>query len=352
MAKPKTLEDLEKIVADGRSGLQSAEDLAALFNDTAEALSATEPPKVEPTTPITGQAPVSEPVPPDGEAGKGEPMENILELLPEKFRDKDVKSSTEKMVKSYQELEQQFQKQQEEVARLREFVESYVAPKAQAPTPPPTQPTTHPAEAKEGTDEVEFEDVDFLERPREVIPKVTDAIVKKRVQEALAQYHNYLIAEAQRQKMMEEFKRSHPDFDQYVTEMREILTERPDLNNRIDALPIIYEAAKSRRTQKIEALKAQLGLPNQQPSQTAQVAQGQQTQVPQSPLDIREQIRQALRELAQENRRRAASGVLGGSAPSTPTQRVEEVPKEQPQSEEDMIFEAMLKSGPKGLQLE
>lgn len=339
----KTLKELEKMVIDGQMGLQSVEDLEALFRDTAPqpVVPATAPP-VEPPTTQTGQAPAQQAAPPAAQAGEGEPkIDDVLGLVPEKFRDKDVRSSVEKMGKSYTELEQQFQKQQEEVARLKEFVDSYMAPKR--PDAPMTQQPIPRVGAPIGEESQSFEDVDYLERPGEVIPKVAEAVAKKLVDQGIQNFYQYLIVEAQRQKILGDFKQAHPDMDTYVKDMQDIVAERPDLNKSLDSMPLVYEMAKRRYQKRIDDMKSQLGLQQSTPGAAP-------TNQPTANVDVKAQLRQALKELVEENqKRKAASGIVGGSATTTPGQRTDDTLREKPMTEEEQIFEAMMKSGPKSL---
>ncbi len=51
------------------------------------------------------------------------------------------------------------------------------------------------------------------------------------------------------QKIIDKFKKEHPDFDEYRPEMLEILWEHPEMEHDPNALEVVYEKAKARRKQ-------------------------------------------------------------------------------------------------------
>lgn len=328
----KTLDQLVKQVQDSQQGLISQDELMALFREEEPAAS-NSPPQQQPVVaapqPIP-QAPAASAAPPAVPV-QGEPND-ILGRVPEKFRDKDVATSLEKFSNSYLELEQARQKDREELARLRELVEGL------SRTPASTsQPQTQVPIQGTPTDDIEFDDVEYLEKPKETIRKTVEKMATKIAAQAISNYHNVLTETARRQQLMTDFRKEHSDFDTYVEDMRAIIQARPDLDNNPNALPTIYEFAKQRYSKRIEAMKTQLGVQPQQTTMTDEVKQAL----------LKEATERAKKEIFEEvAKRRNASGTVPSGNPTTPQQRVEDQPREKPKTYGEELFDAMMASGP------
>jgi len=269
---------------------------------------------------LTATAPVT-PEPP-----KGEP--NVLESMPEKFRDKDVQSSITKMSKSYGDLEAELKKERDEKANMQRILDSLSTPK-----PPIMQPPQVPQEE-------EIEDSAFFEKPRETVMKVAERIAAQKI----LQYH----ADMEKAKFIDGFRTTHADFDQLRGEILEVLSARPDLDRDQRNLPIVYEMAKQLKVKKINDLRASLGLGSPNP-----IYNTQQPQAVQEPIDrekIKEELMEAIR--VEIQKRRSASGIQGGSAPINPDSRLNPAPAVKPMTPEEQILSEMMNSGPKKLAID
>lgn len=328
MTKPKSLEELAKEVLDTQEGI-SPQDFDVLINPGGPNVMNPPPvsqPIVEPTPAPAAPAPTAPAPVPSTESLVGEP--NILELVPEKFRDKDVQSSIGKMAKHYQDLEAELKKQQDEVANMQKIMQSL----ATTPAPVPQVQALRPQEP-------EIKDADFFEKPLETVKRLVD----QRTSERLQQYH----ADQERSKFVNDFRTARPDFDLVRQEIMDVLAARPDLDRDPRNLPIVYEMAKQLKVKKISDLKASLGLeqPVIQPTPVLQPAA--------QPLD-REQLKAELvaEIIAEANRRKKLQGLQGGTPPITPQARVAQISSPTPATPEDQIFSDMMTSGPKKLSIE
>ena len=323
----KSIEDLAKEVLDTQEGLKSVDDLKTLFETPRPqpAVAPAVPQQVaEPTPAPTAVAPTVT-VPPTVEPPKGEP--DVLGLVPEKFRDKDVQTAIGKFTKSYADLEAELKKEKDERANMQKIIDSLAAPKPSV-TPSIPLPT-----------EEAFDDAAVFEKPVEVITKIAEKIASQKV----LQYH----ADNERAKYIENFRAQHKDFDQVRPEMMEVLAVRRDLDSDQRNLPIVYELAKQLKAKKIADLRASLGLAASQP-----VAQPTPTPapVPEDREKLKEELLEAIRSELQK--RKAASGIQGGSTPVNPTDRLQPAPTQKTLTPEEAILAEMLASGPKKLAID
>lgn len=323
-----TLKDLEQNVEDRKTGLRSADELKAFFdgvtgNTAPEQAPAAEPapaPALVPTAPPE-PAPVAEPTPAPPEPAKGE--HNVMDLIPEQFRDKDVPTSLGKITKSYADLQAELTKQRDELANMNRLVKSVME---KEPQYVPQQPVaTGPAD--------DIEDSAFFENPKEAVSKMAARIAATQI---LA-YHTAV----QKQAYVDNFKAQNSDFENYREDIVAILRARPDLDKDERNLPLVFELAKQRKVQRLVEMKTQLGI-----------------QVPPSApaLDL-ETIKKEAYESAMKAitegiaKRQAASGIQGGSTPVQPNTRVQPRVTEKPLTAEDSLMQELLNSGPKKLTL-
>ena len=321
----KSLEDLAKEVIDTQQGLSSLDALNVLFNPPAlnPAPAAPVQPVVEPTPALTAVAPTA-PVPVIPESPMGEP---ILNLFPDKFKDKDVQTSVTKMTKSYTDMEAELRKEKDEKANMQKILDSLSAPRSVTPAP---------IQAPQDDD---IEDAQFFEKPKEMVAKMVERIAAQKI----LQYH----ADMERARYIEGFRTQHQDFDQMRGEILEVLAARPDLDKDQRNLPIVFEMARQLKVRKINDLKASLGLatPSLQPVQPASI----QAQMPLDREKLKEELMEAIR--AELQKRKSASGIQGGSAPVNPSDRLSPAPVVKPMTEEERILQEMMDSGPKTLSL-
>jgi len=350
----KTLDQLASEVADMQFGLRSEEDLKALFGVeepvVVEPQQIKQPVAVEAVPePLTPQAPEPQPVVP-AQAIQDTP--DILETLPERFKDKDVQGALQKAVKSYTDLESDFQKQTEELDRLRGIVS------AVANTPGIISPTTQqPVRQHSSTqrsaatgpvidmDEV-IPDSDFFEKPGEAVTKKTRQEAFKLANEIVAQrileYHDWNT----RQMLIKDFRKDHADFDSVKNDMIAIAQARPDIDQMSpeQSLPILYNLAKERQRLQVETWKKTLGIPEPvvaQPSPAPAAAQ--------PAVDMERLKAEVLAQIAEEIRKRKAASGITGSSPATmaPQVRAAEKPVEKPKTYSEEVFDRMLASGSK-----
>ena len=321
--KRKTLEELAAAVANTQQGL-TPEEASVLFDPPPE-------PQVPPVTqPAVEPAPAPTPMAPPAQpavagAVQGEPID--LSVLPEKLRDKDVQTTLHKVAKSYGDLEAELQKQRSDVDNMKKIMESLTRA---APTPTPA-PVSVPKQE-------DVDDSTFFEKPT----RSTEIVAERVAAQKILQYH----AGMERNRLINEFKGQHPDFDEVREDMIVILSQRPDLDQNPSNLPMVYNMAKELRVKKMDALRKSLGLDIQPVVPVAPT--------PIEPQFTVDEIVQKAKELllADIKKRRGLSGIQGGSAPTTPQQRVAESGKPADLTPADIVLEEMLKSGPAKLGLE
>jgi hypothetical protein len=164
----------------------------------------------------------------------------------------------------------------------------------------------------------------------------------------LIAYHNALTEATRRVQFVEAFKVQHPDFVNYQEDMAFILKARPDLDKKAENLPMVYEMAKARHRARLDAMRKELGIPTgtlpSTPAPAPSPAPSTATEA-----ELIEKAKAAI--LAEINKRRAASGITGGVPPTSPQARANPTVTEVPKTVEDQIFDEMLGSGPKKLEI-
>lgn len=186
------------------------------------------------------------------------------------------------------------------------------------------------AESKVANPLDEIDDQQIIEKPKESIVKLVNTIMKVVLPAAFAEYDAALNARA----MMEEFRRTHPDFDELRPIMRQIVLEDPATNDNPAALPRVYEEAKRRKAAVLDALKRELaGQP------TASGREGQPSEE-----ELLAKLEQRIADKIRK--RRAGAGAASPvSQPVQPPARMAPTTKEMPKSEADALIEAMLAAG-------
>ncbi len=316
--KKKDLQELTDRVHSGLDTLSDA-DLNLLFEEAEK--------QVAPTPPITpdpqqvSPAPTTvEPTPPVGESDKGQA--DLLNALPEQFRDKDVAASVHKMSDAFTSLQAKSTQDSQELSELRRMVSDLTNRKGAIPNPTVTE-----------TPKVEeVDDTDFFDKPGENSKK----IAKQVFGELIREYDTFIV----RRDALNRFKSTHSDFDTFQAEILEACKVHPEWDNDITALPRIYEAAKSLAADKarrvnpaptinVEELTAKI---------RAEVEAGAVDKARQS---ILEEIR----------KRKAAAGITSSTSPTDPATRLQAQTKTTPMTSEEKTFDDMMRSGPKGLGL-
>lgn len=325
----------------------SDDDMSVLFDDAPEPQAQPSPgpqgQTVQPTAPNT-QAPTETGTPPAPAPTTGQPNE-LLNILPEKFRGDDPKSGVTKLAQSYGEAEAELARNRQELSQLKDYVQRMLH--GQQPQQQPTQPQANPQQP--GLPELpelpkqdgEEDDITFLEKPRAESRKEALRVLMTEGPKVIAHMLNRYDTIKTRQMIVDEFKRTHPDFDLYREELMVVFRENPWLDQDITMLPRAYEMAKEKFAAKQRgSVSPTVTTPNPQPT------------APQSAVDIEKLKAEIKAELLEGIRKRkSAQGVTGGSAPVVPQQRVVENPRQQPATEEDKIWDAMVNSGPASMKL-
>jgi hypothetical protein len=323
----KTLEDLAKQVIDSQEGLMSVEDLKTFFDDKPQATNPVNQVAVEPAP---APAPQASPEPPVVPTEPAVSKPTIPDSVPEKFRDVDATASLDKLSKSYAELEAELNKERAERANLDKMLQTLSNPAFDAPPPAPVG-----APSQE-----DVEESLFFEKPKEATTKVASQVAAA----MLIAYHNSLTEASRRVQYVEGFKAQHPDFADYKEDMGMILKARPDLDQKVQSLPVVYEMAKARYVARLDKMRKELGVTTPQPTQPTQ---------PKSTLTDAELIDKAKTAILDElKKRKAATGITGGTVPTSPTERGHPAVTTKPKTPEDVIFEEMINSGRTKLSLE
>jgi len=355
----KTMDDLMSQVNTMQMGLTSDPDLQALFDSIPEVGEPVIEPApsavVEPPTPPAPAPVVSEPVwepapaPAPAPTPAPRPVEPqgkpVILDMPDKFKSDDVQEALSKAVKSYTDLESQYATQAAEVARLKSMVGQLTTgtiPQApisatQAPVAMPTVPVE------------EIPDSDYFEKPNEAVGKkirqdafrAIEPEVKQMVARSILEYHDWNT----RQAVVRDFRRTNPDFDQYVQDIVALSQVRPDIDRLPpeQSLPLLYNLAKERSKLRIETMRKDLGIPEVLPTPTP-------TPAPAAPAvdvaTLTKQIRDSIIEEIQ--RRRRAAGSLGSEGTPSVSPVVRATPNAQPiqKTYSEEVFDRMLATKP------
>lgn len=331
MTTNKTIEDLAKQVVDSQAGLMSVEDLKVFFEDTPTAApSPTNQTTVEPANAPAPQAPA---VTPAATAEPAVSQPNILDFMPEKFRDADPKTSIEKLTRSYAELEAELMKEREARAESDRMIQNLSSPQPTVDMPP-----MGPIEGQQNLEDVD--DSMFFDKPKEATTKVATQVATA----VLVAYHNALSEASKRVQYVNEFKAARPDFNEYREDMAAILKLRPDLDKRVESLPVVYDLAKARYRARLDKMRRDLGV-------TATSTPTSPVQPTTQPIDESKLIEKVTAAIVAEiNKRKAASGFTGAT-PVSPTDRAAPTVTQTPKTPEDEVFDEMMGSGPKKLSL-
>lgn len=186
---------------------------------------------------------------------KQEIPNEIINLLPEKFRSQNIVEAISKLVESYKELEAKFTKTSQELAEATRLLQTITS------MPPQTQ-SQQPV-TKQETDEF---DVNIEIDPKEVYTDLPNAI-KKAISQAAKQFAQRLnpqtltsqVASAVMAQMaLMQLRSEDPKTFELVKEdLLQVLKEKPYLDN-VQGLRVAYEEAKERYKKRQEELRRQL----------------------------------------------------------------------------------------------
>lgn len=341
--KGKTIEELKDKVHLGLDVL-SDEELAVLFEDAEGILQ--EAPTTPQPTPDPSIAPASaEVTPPVTETPKGQA--DLLNLVPEKFREKDEAASLTKMIKALQEQEATLTQKSQEVSQLQNVVQelSRKPREEYRPTSQVPQPAAQPTRTPEP--EVEMDDLGFLDAPvantkaiaLQVATKVAEEVARRISVEHLKDYDTFAL----RRTTFDKFRSEHPDFDTIRTEFSEACRMHPEWDNDVTGLPKLYDLAKI-------LVKAKGVTPAVTPAQSSPAIDIERLTAEitaKVEAGAVEKAKQAIKE--EILRRKAAAGIVSTSPASTSTERVAASSRTVPLTPEEKTFQDMMDSGPKGL---
>lgn len=320
----------------------SDDDLAVLFDEAPVTAGQPSPGTQGQTAPAapTPQAPTVPVAPPAPAPTTGQPNE-LMNILPEKFRgESDPNKAVSKLAQSYGEVESELSRNRQELSQLKDYVQKML--NQGQPAHQPTQPVAQPQGGLPELPELpkqdgEEDDISFLEKPRAESRKEALRILMSEGPKIMAHMLTRYDTIKTRQVLVDEFKKTHQDFDLYREELMQVFRENPWLDQDISQLPRAYDMAKDKF-----AAKQRGSSPT---STTTAQPQTQVVDVAALKAEIKAELLEGIR------KRRAAGGVTGGSAPVTPQSRTDANPRQQPQTEEDKIWDDMMNSGPANMKL-
>jgi len=338
----KSIEQLKDKVHSGLD-LLSDQELALLFAE-----SESEPqnaPTPQATQPEPSGAPASvETTPPVVEAPKGQA--ELLNLMPEKFRDKDEAASLTKMLKAMQDQEAELTRKSQEVSQLQNVVQELSRKPREEYRQPTPQPTPPPVRAPEP--EVEMDDLGFLDNPvanakviaERVARQVAEEVSKRVSVEQIRDYDTFSL----RRTTFEKFRSEHSDFDNIKAEFAEACRIHPEWDSDISGLPKLYDFAKTLAKAKGVSMPTNV-------STTTSV-----TDMEKLRAEIRAEVEASSYEKAKQaiteeiKRRKAAAGIMSSTS-TTAQEKSEVVPRTTAKTQEEEDFDAMMKSGPRSLDI-
>jgi hypothetical protein len=309
----KTLEQLtQDVLESGNINSISDADLDTLFNEVEGTSSTTTNPPAQ----VGNQAPAS--------GSPGIPATGT----PAPAYSGDVPPPQGNIGASDAETKVALAQQADEIRQLKELVETLRQP-AIDPTTQRTDPNADPDD--------DIDDSMIIEKPKEMIKKIAQREAARTVILGLTHYDT----QSRRERAIEQYKSTHPDFDSLRPAMAQVVRDFPQLNKDPNALSRIYELAKQRVTKQGEELRTSLGL-NEMDSLRKEI----QDLKAQSGLTIEQAKAKLLDEI---KRRRSAQGTLSGSPAVSVDTRTIPSQRTVPQTEEDKIFDDMMASGPSKL---
>jgi len=343
----KSIEQLRDKVHSGLE-LLSDQELALLFADT-EQIAQDAPIPTQPTIePSTAPAP-AESAPPAEETVQGQA--NLVDLMPEKFRDKDEAASLQKMLKAMQEQESELTRKSQELSQLQNVVQELSRPREEYQ--PKQQVTSQPAgqPVKAAELEVEVDDLTFLDSPVANSKAIAEAAARKVVEEvsrrvSVEQIRDYDTFSLRR-STFEKFRSDHKDFDSIRAEFAEACRIHPEWDNDIQGLPKLYDFAKTlakARGVTTDATPSTIPVPA---TPAVDMAALRAQIIAEVEASSYVKARQAITD--EIVKRKAAAGIVATTPWQTPEQRVTLQARTTPLTPEEQAIKDMVDSGPAGL---
>ena len=313
----KTLDQIVNDTLSSNFGISDA-DLQLLFEDpvvepTIDPTPAIVTPTVEPATPTP---PAAEPTAPAVSTAVTQPVVSTPEPP------QPVVATTDKS----KDLENSLKTANDQIAQLSTVVQELLR-KSQATGTEPvrTQPDLL----------AEIDDQAIIAAPKESIVKLVNTMLKNVLPTAFTEYDTI----RNTRETLDKFRSAHSDFDELRSLMRQIVSENPAVNDNCAALPRVYEEAKGRKAAALEAMKKELNIPTTPAPVPA----------PSAPKLSEEEILAKLEQRIVENirkRRNASVPSSSNPAPVSPTDRMAPRATDKPMTEEEKMFDEMLKAGP------
>lgn len=341
--KGKTIEELKDKVHSGLD-LLSDEDLSLLFQEAENVTQASPSATVTEPQPSNAPAP-AEPAPPAGETAKGQA--NLMNLMPDKFKDTDEAASLNKMLKAMQEQEAELTRKSQELSQLQNVVHELSRPVE--PMRVQQQPQRQIQEPQAQQVELpEVDDLSFLDSPVNNTKAIAEVVARQIAEETARRVATEHIRDydtfSMRRSTFERFRAAHPDFDNLRVEFSEACRLHPEWDNDINGLPKLYELAKTLAS----ALRpGQTQRATQQPQQSVDVEKLKAEIRAEVEASSFEKAKQAIKE--EIMKRKAASGIVSTTGSTTPAERIAPNQKTVPLTREEQVFKEMVDSGPKGL---
>lgn len=343
----KSIEQLRDKVHSGLE-LLSDQELALLFADTEQIAQDAPIPTQQTNEPSTAPAP-AEPTPPVGEPVKGQA--NLVDLMPEKFRDKDEAASLQKMLKAMQEQESELTRKSQELSQLQNVVQELSRPREEYKPQhrPAPQPAAQPVKAPEP--EVEVDDLTFLDSPVANAKAIAEATARRVVEEvsrrvSVEQIRDYDTFSLRR-TTFEKFRADHADFDTLRAEFAEACRIHPEWDNDIQGLPKLYDFAKTLAKARGVATNVTVSTIPVTPAPAVDVEKLRAQIIAEVEASSYAKAKQAI--LDEIKKRQAAAGIVSSTPWTTAADRVTPQPRTTPLTEEEKTIQAMLDSGPAGL---
>lgn len=315
----KTIEQLTQDVLESGVGLMTDKDLETLFSEETPANPGQAQTQTQslPPTQVGNQAQTGTPgTPATGTPGAVD--SNGIVQTPQ-----GDQGSLDQETKS---LREQVAQQNARIEQLTNLMESLKQPEQQYQQPVQQQTQEDP--------DSDIDDAIIIEKPKENIKKLAQREAARIVIAALTNYDS----SARRERAIEAFKATRPDFDGLRPEMSKIVKEFPQLNRDPDALPKIYELAKTRAAKKNQELRTGLGL-----DQMDALKKEIQELKAQSGMTVEQAKAKLLEEI---KKRRSASGTLPASSAISQDDRATMSSKTTPLTPEEKQFDDILNSGP------
>jgi hypothetical protein len=315
----KTLDQIVDDTLSSNFGISDA-DLQLLFEDkkveepTPSPTPATATPTVEPVTPTP---PVTEPTVPTADVV----VPTHVVAQPEPPRP-EVPTSDKS-----NDLENSLKETNNQIAQLSLIVQELLK-KSQATGTELNRSQPDPLD--------EIDDQAIIQSPKENVVKTVRAVLQTALPAAFSEYDNI----RNTRDFVNRFRSEHTDFDELRPLMRQIVAENPSVNDNPNALPRVYDEAKRRKTAALEAMKRELNIPITSVPPTVQAAPRL------SEEEILSKLEQRLKEQIRKRRNASVPLTSNQTMPITPTNRMAPRDATVPMTEEEKMFDDMLKAGP------